>query len=248
MDADSSSGRFPANPRKRRRPALSCEQCRRRKVRCDREMPCGPCTKSHPPLECEYVNEGKAALDNRFDLISKDQESSTHSFASQVGSTSTDRARIAQLEQTIQALQGRVQKLEAPGQNEVRGCTLPANAFDDRLPRLSQGPPKASGQSNSPQTLIPALHPRLNSTGDSLKVFGTTHWALVFQQVSSRPLSRYHGLTASSCVFCGRCAAQLTILMAIRTRSVKLLKRFGESERKLRVIKLRGWKNRCRAY
>ncbi|KAJ4011307.1 hypothetical protein NW752_007156 [Fusarium irregulare] len=32
--------------KKRRRPALSCEQCRRRKIRCDRSLPCVNCVKS----------------------------------------------------------------------------------------------------------------------------------------------------------------------------------------------------------
>lgn len=32
-------------PIKRRRPALSCVECRRRKVKCDRQKPCGPCTR-----------------------------------------------------------------------------------------------------------------------------------------------------------------------------------------------------------
>lgn len=32
--------------KKRRRPALSCEQCRRRKIRCDRGLPCVNCIKS----------------------------------------------------------------------------------------------------------------------------------------------------------------------------------------------------------
>lgn len=31
-------------PRKRRRPALSCVQCRRRKVKCDRKLPCTQCS------------------------------------------------------------------------------------------------------------------------------------------------------------------------------------------------------------
>jgi hypothetical protein len=36
----------PQEPqRKRRRPALACVQCRRRKVRCDHEEPCGPCSR-----------------------------------------------------------------------------------------------------------------------------------------------------------------------------------------------------------
>jgi hypothetical protein len=42
--------------RKRRRPALACEQCRRRKVKCDRASPCGPCQRSS--LErCTYRPE-----------------------------------------------------------------------------------------------------------------------------------------------------------------------------------------------
>ncbi|KAK0738161.1 hypothetical protein B0T18DRAFT_450187 [Schizothecium vesticola] len=41
-------------PRKRRRPAMSCIQCRKRKIKCDRSMPCSNCTKHTPPQECDY--------------------------------------------------------------------------------------------------------------------------------------------------------------------------------------------------
>ncbi|KAL5045462.1 hypothetical protein BDW71DRAFT_198208 [Aspergillus fruticulosus] len=40
--------------RKRRRPAQSCDQCRHRKVRCDRNIPCGPCTRARSVLHCSY--------------------------------------------------------------------------------------------------------------------------------------------------------------------------------------------------
>ncbi|KAH7376723.1 hypothetical protein B0T11DRAFT_272835 [Plectosphaerella cucumerina] len=39
-------------PRRRRRPALSCLECRRRKIRCDRANPCGHCTLVK--LRCEF--------------------------------------------------------------------------------------------------------------------------------------------------------------------------------------------------
>ncbi|KAK3309843.1 uncharacterized protein B0T15DRAFT_386897 [Chaetomium strumarium] len=42
--------------RKRRRPALACEQCRRRKVKCDRANPCGPCQRSSLEV-CTYRPE-----------------------------------------------------------------------------------------------------------------------------------------------------------------------------------------------
>jgi hypothetical protein len=38
--------------RRRRRPALSCIECRSRKVRCDRSHPCKPCTVHRVP--CNY--------------------------------------------------------------------------------------------------------------------------------------------------------------------------------------------------
>ncbi|KAE8153450.1 hypothetical protein BDV25DRAFT_168906 [Aspergillus avenaceus] len=41
-------------PLKRRRPAKSCEQCRQRKVRCDQNIPCGPCTRARTELRCSY--------------------------------------------------------------------------------------------------------------------------------------------------------------------------------------------------
>ncbi|PLB49026.1 hypothetical protein P170DRAFT_464581 [Aspergillus steynii IBT 23096] len=43
--------------RKRRRLAKSCEQCRQRKVRCDRNAPCGPCTRARASLSCSYRNK-----------------------------------------------------------------------------------------------------------------------------------------------------------------------------------------------
>jgi hypothetical protein len=44
----------PALPyRKRRRPALACEECRHRKIKCDRSTPCGPCSRSQSKT-CTY--------------------------------------------------------------------------------------------------------------------------------------------------------------------------------------------------
>jgi hypothetical protein len=40
--------------KKRRRPALACEQCRRRKIKCDRNMPCNHCTKAKIAT-CTYI-------------------------------------------------------------------------------------------------------------------------------------------------------------------------------------------------
>lgn len=176
-----------SNPRKRRRPALACEQCRRRKVRCDREMPCGPCIKSHPSLDCAYVDEGKAALDARLESSRlSEQDISSHSdeqhVSSGAGQSSADRARIAQLERSIKVLQGRVQDLEqnaiqdSQGRNADAGTQQSSGTIDHIA-----GRPSGSEQ---PQTFISPLAPRIKNENGRTKLFGTTHWALVFQQVS----------------------------------------------------------------
>jgi hypothetical protein len=54
MDASGSS--VAPEPRKRRRPPLSCVQCRRRKVKCDRNLPCNRCIQSKDTL-CVYDPE-----------------------------------------------------------------------------------------------------------------------------------------------------------------------------------------------
>ncbi|RAH85809.1 hypothetical protein BO86DRAFT_445652 [Aspergillus japonicus CBS 114.51] len=42
--------------RRRRRPAVSCSLCRRRKIKCDRQLPCSHCTRSGNEATCEYDN------------------------------------------------------------------------------------------------------------------------------------------------------------------------------------------------
>lgn len=44
-------------PLRRRRPALSCLECRRRKVKCDRKDPCGQCTSTK--TKCNHSSEAQ---------------------------------------------------------------------------------------------------------------------------------------------------------------------------------------------
>jgi hypothetical protein len=50
--------------RKRRRPAYSCTECRRRKVRCDRAIPCGQCTAQKVASLCAYDDNRRIPLQN----------------------------------------------------------------------------------------------------------------------------------------------------------------------------------------
>lgn len=43
-------------PQRRRRPPLSCTECRRRKLKCDRSLPCGQCVRSKTADDCAFVS------------------------------------------------------------------------------------------------------------------------------------------------------------------------------------------------
>ncbi|KAK1761090.1 multidrug resistance regulator 1 [Echria macrotheca] len=55
-------------PRKRQRVRLSCLECRRRKLSCDREFPCSRCMQSGTPDRCEYETRPGLAPPNKLGL------------------------------------------------------------------------------------------------------------------------------------------------------------------------------------
>lgn len=193
----SDSPELEASSRKRRRPALSCEQCRRRKVRCDRNMPCGPCKKVYGSIECSYVHEGKAALKARHDAAKTSVNGSPPSPETQQGVLDAqiggggDRAQMAQMECTIRALQERVQCLEQSGQgnssqsqsSEIKSSSGTTGSNSRLLNRDEQITGNRHDGTRQQQTLIPPPVPRLKGSGEKTRLFGTTHWAIVFQQV-----------------------------------------------------------------
>lgn len=46
-----------SSEKRRRRPPLACVACRRRKVRCDRKLPCQNCTRARRATSCTYVSD-----------------------------------------------------------------------------------------------------------------------------------------------------------------------------------------------
>jgi hypothetical protein len=45
----------PETNRKRARPTVSCFECRRKKLKCDRVQPCGQCVKGHRETLCQFA-------------------------------------------------------------------------------------------------------------------------------------------------------------------------------------------------
>ncbi|KAI0969443.1 hypothetical protein F4678DRAFT_174874 [Xylaria arbuscula] len=70
--------------RRRRRPILACEPCRRKKIKCDHDVPvCGPCTRSRTSF-CSYLEAGD-------DLVAKKQRSGDAPSDASVASASEGR-------------------------------------------------------------------------------------------------------------------------------------------------------------
>lgn len=67
---------------RRRRPPLSCTVCRRRKLKCDRELPCGQCTKSKTPDQCIYVGPQAGSLSSVRRAESRDTTANDRTRAS----------------------------------------------------------------------------------------------------------------------------------------------------------------------
>lgn len=59
--SEAAVGSAVAPLRKRRRPALSCEQCRKRKIKCDRSYPCTQCLQSKT-AHCSYSPDSAGAI------------------------------------------------------------------------------------------------------------------------------------------------------------------------------------------
>ncbi|KZT70081.1 hypothetical protein DAEQUDRAFT_223060 [Daedalea quercina L-15889] len=53
-DSDGEGDMQEPPKKKRRRQALSCTECKRRKIKCDRAQPCGPCTRRGEPQKCQW--------------------------------------------------------------------------------------------------------------------------------------------------------------------------------------------------
>ncbi|KAJ0422507.1 hypothetical protein BJY00DRAFT_77989 [Aspergillus carlsbadensis] len=92
----------------RRRPPLACEQCRRRKIGCDRKSPCSNCMRSRRS-SCTYVpvsyNRAIVRYIQTIDFNSTD--ASTSSSSSDVSAQHTQ-----ELDPSVQALTDRVRQLE----------------------------------------------------------------------------------------------------------------------------------------
>lgn len=153
--------RSEERPRKRQRKARSCEQCRNRKVKCDQELPCGPCRRSRDAIPCNYRDHdflaaNKPEVNNSSNADPVPTSSDTHANP---GHPHACVLRLSAYDETVRKLQERVRRLENSQARETDHLTI------------------TTGLSVDPIT------PRLRSTAEKVKLFGQSHWMHAAEKV-----------------------------------------------------------------
>jgi Fungal Zn(2)-Cys(6) binuclear cluster domain len=173
-------------PRKRRRPAKSCEQCRSRKIRCDQEVPCGPCVRARSSLLCSYspaVPGNQSSADRSHSVsnppltsnpalppITRTPQSQLPDLDAEIRVAEPDQTRsslqppslLSQHDQTIRDLQQRLQRLEEQlSSRELNhASTVPdpglAQAVRDLNNRVLRAEQQLSESPHGPQPAPPA--------------------------------------------------------------------------------------------
>ncbi len=192
LDHGSDSGRPP--PRKRQRVRLSCLECRRRKLSCDREFPCSRCLQSGTPERCEYETRpglappnklglpptALAGLDARLSLPSTGGESPYF----RKDARETDRIRRLELE--VAQLKSLL----------IKQVSLDGSTVQDRSP-LDH--PKSDAEPEAPEVEIPPFLQTQTTSADreelrffrgkefKTRYFGPHSAFLAFQEVSRPP-------------------------------------------------------------
>ncbi|KAL3470327.1 hypothetical protein BJX99DRAFT_264319 [Aspergillus californicus] len=179
--------------RKRRRPAISCEPCRQRKVRCDLSQPCGPCARAKSSLNCLYRND-EVAANARVILPRSENKDNTQRRALGDGrhiltptSIGADAGATDDIHQTIHDIQSRLDALEgrlasnATVDVSVRRLSLERNldflaekvrTVEAQLTTTSN----AAGILAKDHTSVGAIPPRLRQSTNKVKFMGPTHW------------------------------------------------------------------------
>ncbi|KAA8642659.1 Zn(II)2Cys6 transcription factor [Aspergillus tanneri] len=70
-DRDADEGLRPRKKQRRQRPSYSCAECRRLKMKCDRQVPCSNCVRRHRVAFCEAASSNQVPLSDEPDRQSR---------------------------------------------------------------------------------------------------------------------------------------------------------------------------------
>lgn len=187
-------------PPKRRRQVFSCNECRRRKLKCDRNVPCNRCVKSGCPGMCLYTSHNKRSPTERKADIEHDrrdsmptrpadykpQEVSLIAETGQITPASTY-VPVDHQDNTIADLQSRVTMLESllAERTHQPSQQSPYDNFSLR----SDGGLGESWPNQSGLRKIHFMKDFLHGKNSNTSFHGRSHWYPIFGQVCSASVS-----------------------------------------------------------
>lgn len=173
--------------RRRRRPPLSCEQCRKRKIRCDRNVPCSHCVRSKSSSVCTYApaHVPKARRKRRPDSTSASRvgQSPIHIRPRAAGAPLTEASTSEQLTPSsiFKPVTGSIStKPVADAQSAASDCDLllaRVNELERRLDEANREPGTSAGKDQVTHSFSSVPRP-LVSKGiiSKTRYFGQSHW------------------------------------------------------------------------
>lgn len=182
-----------APPRKRRRPALSCAECRRRKIKCDRNIPCRQCTQSKSAT-CTYSPERLSSANSHANLGSRAGGSYSHIHGPSVtlagAEAEAEKTIVPFLSSELFSVDGVAPPTPSssthsyagsqPDQHVVRTLVDRVEKLESMLAAASLGGKEGSA---SCRTKIPAKRDLDRNFWHKTRCYGNSHWMHPFEQV-----------------------------------------------------------------
>ncbi|KAF2630996.1 putative C6 transcription factor [Macroventuria anomochaeta] len=171
-------------PRRRRRPAISCTLCRRRKIRCNKESPCSNCVRSRNAL-CVYETNPHPVPGHHIAIApapGAQHATSLPSLSSDTASISNDQTSIE-----LESMKLRIQELE----EQLSQVSTPASSAPSVTPKfVSWLPSHSTDQIKSTlggtfdviqeSRLFGQAQAVVRSVAHKNRVFGQSHWISSF--------------------------------------------------------------------
>lgn len=203
-----------SSEKRRRRPPLACVACRRRKVRCDRKLPCQNCTRARRATSCTYVpderlepregtqGDSDSTSGRTFDRLVRAPSvgggntvtSSLHSQSngSTSGDTKTLRDKVRQLEKQLEEVLDarRTDTDTAPG---IKLVPLPQRHACSYMGRFGDDPKERDGLRRPDFPMNDYMGPGTRPMLAKSRYLGGSHWMRGISLVRPLLLCLYSG-------------------------------------------------------
>lgn len=173
------AGAHPRKVVKRNRQPVSCAPCRARKLKCDRQQPCGACTKRSEDGACNFSPSAAPGT-----ASAAAAPAVTNGGGPSAGKTGPSGRH--EVQNRLHRLEEMVNGLVSHTAAKKKKSTAAGNGVASHTPESLQTAGSA-GQEDSPakdtssQPEMPGAH--LNTRDEEIQFIGTTNWAAVLESI-----------------------------------------------------------------